>query len=162
MDLTVRYPILFTLTQVMTVIPTTTLRARPSERLSYLARHKTYPPLLIKPNSEWDWEEWEPDVSEGAKTASASARVTTLATPKETHPQYRPARRVQWSVSNEARSHNASERTYKLARPKNRHVDQEDYDPRTWSVSVAALNAKPTPRLEELATPIPRKVRTKK
>ncbi len=148
--------------QVMTVIPSTTLRARPTERLRYLARHKTYPPLPIKTNSQWDWGEWDADITAAARTASASARVITLATPKEPHSLYQPAKRVQWPVTKEARSHNASERTYKLARPKNRHLDQEDYDHGAWSVSVAALNAKPTPRLEELATPIPRKVRNKK
>ncbi len=146
----------------MTVVPSPVLRARPSERIQYLARHKTYPPLLIKPNSEWDWGDWEPDITEAAKTAIASERVTTLATPKATHRLYQPPKGVQWPVSKVAQSHNASERIYKLARPKNRHLDQEDYDPRAWTVSIAALNAKPTPRLEELATPIPRKVRTKK
>ncbi len=146
----------------MTVIPTSTLRVQPSERIQFLARHKTYPSLPIKHNSEWDWAEWETDVNSAAKTASASARVISLASPKQSHSQYKPPKGVQWSVSKEALSHVASERMLKLARPKNRNADLEDYDPRAWNVSVAALNAKATPRLEELATPIPRKVRTKK
>ncbi len=146
----------------MTVIPTSTLRVQPSERIQFLACHKTYPSLPIKHNSEWDWAEWETDVNSATKTTSASAHVISLASPKRSHSQYKPPKGVQWSVSKEAMSHVASERMLKLARPKNRNADLEDYDPRAWNVSVAALNAKATPRLEELATPIPRKVRTKK
>lgn len=55
-------------------------------------RHKTYPPLPIKANSEWDWGEWESDITTATKNAVASPRVTTLADPKKAHPHYEPCR----------------------------------------------------------------------
>ena len=144
------------------MIPMTALRVHPTQRLQQLSRHKTYPPLPIKQDSEWDWGEWVSDISSAAKHATASSHVVSLAEPKQANSLYKQCRQVQWKVSKEAQSHVASERVHKLSKPKNRNVDLEDYDPRAWSVSVAALNAKASSRIEELATPLPRKVRTKK
>lgn len=148
--------------QVVTTVPETVLRARPSRHLCRLARHKTYPPLPIKPHSEWEWGEWEADISTAARNALSSARVATLAEPKAAHQQYQPCKDVQWSVSKAALTRMASERMHKLARPKNRHGEMEDYNPHAWSVSRAALTAQASTRIAELATPLPRKCRTKK
>ena len=63
-------------------MPSSAIRVRPSGHLSRLARHKTYPPLLVKPNSEWDWGEWEADISRAAKMATATPRVSALAESK--------------------------------------------------------------------------------
>lgn len=153
---------LSSLVQIMTVIPASALRVYPSNRLVQLSRHKSYPPLPIKENSEWDWGEWAPDISQAAKTAQPSSRVSGLAEAKHTHQFYKPCRTVQWEVSKGALSHLASERTQKLAQPKSHNPSLEDYNPQAWHVSRAALLAQPSPRLSELATPIPRKVRTKK
>ena len=76
----------------MTVVPKSAMNANPTIRLSYLARHKTYPPLLIKSRSEWDWCAWESDVSPAARTAQASTRVTELSHAKTDHPLYKPCR----------------------------------------------------------------------
>lgn len=148
--------------QVKTVIPKSALSARPSNHTQQLAQHKTYPSLPIKPNSEWDWSEWETDISPAAKQTMASLHVTALAEPKNTHPKYEPCRDVQWKVGKACLSHVASELTVKLARPKSHNAALEDYNPRAWNVSRAALMAQASPRLSELATPLPRKVRAKK
>lgn len=76
----------------MTVVPDAALRVMPSERLCHLARHKTAPPLLIRPHTEWDWGEWPSVISPAAKTAEASQRVIQLAEPKRDHEMYRPCR----------------------------------------------------------------------
>ena len=148
--------------QVKTVIPKSALSARSSNRILELSRHKSYPPLPIKPNSDWDWGEWEGDISESAKHATPSSRVVILAQPKNTHPRFEPNRSVQWKVNKACLSHVASDLTLKLARPKSHNSALEDYNPRAWSVSRAALMAQASPRLGELATPLPRKVRAKK
>lgn len=148
--------------QVKTVIPEAALTVRPSKRLTRLSRHKTYPPLLIKNESEWDWGEWTSDISSAAKNATASSRIISLAEPKTTHPLYKKPREIQWEQSKEALSYMATERVGQLAKPKNRYVELEDYDPQAWTVSLAARNAKASPRVDELATPLPRKVRAKK
>ena len=148
--------------QVMTVIPGPALQAAPTSRLSELARHKTYPPLMIKPRSQWDWEEWQSDINPAALSAIASGRVCSLADPKNTPEKYAGPRPVVWEVGKTARNHIASDRTSKLARPKNKHEDTADYDPYTYVVSRSALIAQPSPRINELAVPLPRKVQTKK
>ena len=145
-----------------TVIPKSALSVHPSNRLLQLSRHKTYPPLPIKPSSEWDWGEWETDINQASKLAEASPRVGTLAEPKNTHQRFEPCRDVQWKVSRASLSHIATDLTLKLARPKSHNAAQEDYNPRAWSVSRAALMAQASPRLGELATPLPRKVTPKK
>lgn len=155
------YTILF-LSQVKTVIPRSALSARASNRVAHLSHHKTYSPLPIKPKSEWDWGEWETDISQAAKVAVASPRIATLAEPKNTHPRFEPCQDVQWKVNKASLSYVATDLTLKLARPKSHNAAQEDYNPRAWSVSRAALMAQASPRLSELATPIPRKVRAKK
>lgn len=78
--------------QVMTVVPEAALCVFPSERLSHLARHKTYPPLPIRPHTEWEWGEWTSDVTAAAKRAEASGRVMQLAETKKDHDLYRPCR----------------------------------------------------------------------
>ncbi len=160
-ELVVLLTILF-LSQVKTNISRAALSAQASNRMVNLSHHKTYPPLPIKPKSEWDWGEWETDTSRAAKLAMASPRVTTLAEPKDTHPRFQPCRKVQWKVNKASLSHVASDLTLKLARPKSHNAAQEDYNPRAWTVSRASLMAQASPRLSELATPIPRKVRAKK
>ena len=138
------------------------MSAQPSNRIKQLSRHKSYPSLPIKPHSEWDWGEWEPDITEATKQATPSARVLTLAEPKQPHQSFEPNRNVQWKVKKACLSYVATDLTLKLARPKNRHPELEDYNPKAWSVSRWALLAQATPRLSELATPLPRKVRAKK
>lgn len=148
--------------QVKTVIPKSALSARASNRIAELAGHKTYPSLPIKPNSDWDWGEWKTEISEATRLATPSARVVSLAQPKNTHPCFESNRGVQWKVNKACLSHVASDLTMKLARPKSHNAALEDYNPRAWSVSRAALMAQASPRLTELATPLPRKVRAKK
>lgn len=148
--------------QVMTTISPSALRVLPSEHLSRLARHKTFPPLPIKANSEWDWSEWKSDISHAAKTAEASSHLSALAEPKCSHPLHQACRQVQWPVSKATLGHVASERVQKLAKPKPHNEELEDYNPRAWVVSRAALYSQASPRISELATPLPRKCRTKK
>ena len=148
--------------QVMTTVPPSALCIQPSPRLATLSRHKTYPPLLIKENSKWDWGEWDSDITAGARTAEATPRVCTLAASKEPDKHYQLCRGVQWTVSPSALSHVATERVQKLAEPKMKNSDKEDYDPSTWTVSRGALAAQASPRISELAAPLPRKCRVKK
>ena len=145
-----------------TVIPRRALSAHPSNRIKQLSKYKSYLSLPIKPNSEWDWGEWETDIRESTKMATPSQRVLTLAEPKQPHPSFEPNRDVQWKVKKACTSYVATDLTLKLARPKSYNAALEDYNPRAWSVSHAALMAQATPRLSELATPLPRKVRAKK
>lgn len=146
----------------MTTVPLSALRIRPSPRLVVLCRHKTYPPLSIKENREWDWGEWDSDVTPAAKTAMATLRVCELATSKTPNRDYQPCREVQWPVSRSALSHTVGERVQKLAQPKTKNREKEDYDPSAWVVSRGALVAQASPRISELATPLPRKCRIKK
>lgn len=148
--------------EVKTVIPSSALLIAPSSRLHELARHKTFPPLHIKSQSEWDWGEWESDINPAALSATPSQHICSLADPKQTPERYVGPRQVHWDVGKAARNHLASDRTTKLARPKNKHEDTADYDPQTYVVSRSALITQPSPRINQLATPIPRKVRTKK
>lgn len=150
------------LLQVRTRIPRAALSARPSLRIAELARHKTFPPLPIKPRSEWDWGEWEKDISEAALKAVASERTSTLAQPKTCNAAYRPSREVQWAIAPSTLIHSASERLQKLSEPKQISGYREDYNSHAWTVSRAALLAQPSPRLNELAAPLPRKCRTRK
>lgn len=138
------------------------MKAEPSERTEILAKPKTYAPLKIKENSEWDWSLWESDLPEAAKKATASERVVVLANPKETHKNYKEGRHVIWQVPEGAKKALPSLRIQQLARPKSRSKYNEDYDPNTWKVSSGAKVAQATPRISELATPLPRKVRAKK
>lgn len=148
--------------QVRTRIPRGTMSARPSSRVVELARHKTFPPLPIKPRSEWDWGEWEKEISAAALAAVASDRTTTLAQPKTPNSSYRPSREVQWPIAPTTLTHSPSERLQKLSEPKQISGYREDYNSHAWTVSRAALLAQPSPRLDELATPLPRKCRTRK
>ena len=138
------------------------LNATPSNRTIQLAKHKTYDPLLIKPDSEWDWGEWPSDMKPAALNATPSQRVSELATPKSLPTDYQPCKKVQWVIPRSALSHIAGERLTKLALPKQIVGYQEDYDPNAWKVSRAALLARPSPCIENLAKPIPRKCRQKK
>lgn len=146
----------------MTIVPRATMSAKPSHRIAELARHKTYSPLLIKPQSEWDWEEWQNSISPPALTAVATERTTALAQPKPLHHSYQHSKPVQWLIAQHTLTHMASERLNKLSEARQLSGYREDYDPNTYVVSRAALLAQPSPRLDELATPLPRKCRTRK
>ena len=148
--------------QVQTVVSEAAMKTEPSQRVEVLAQHKTYAPLKIKSNSQWDWSEWESDLTEAAKNATASERVLVLSNPKLPHRSYKEGRPVIWEVSQSAQKALPSLRVQQLARPKSRSQYNEDYDPNAWKVSQGAKSAQATPRIAELAMPIPRKVRTKK
>lgn len=148
--------------QVQTVVSEAAMKAEPSQRIETLSQPKTYAPLKIKPNSDWDWSEWESDLTQAAKNATASERVHTLSNPKLPHRAYKEARPVIWEVSQSAMKALPSLRVQQLARPKSRSQYNEDYDPNAWKVSQGAKSTQATPRMVELAMPIPRKVRTKK
>ncbi|XP_065063201.1 sperm microtubule associated protein 2-like [Rhopilema esculentum] len=147
---------------VYTEISEAAKNAEASQRVDILARSKTYNELPIKPNSSWDWGEWESDIPEAAKKSEASERVQLLARPKSLHPRYQECRSVSWAVSEQAKKTLPSLRIQKLARPKSRSQYQEDYNPNWFKVSPSARVAHANPRLSELSTPIPRKVRQKK
>ena len=148
--------------QVHTVVSQAAMKAEPTQRLEVLAHPKTYMPLKIKPTSEWDWSEWESDLTEAAKNATASERVLVLSNPKPPHRSYREGRPVVWEVSTTAQKALPSLRVQQLARPKSRSQYNEDYNANAWKVSQGAKVAQSTPRIAELAMPIPRKVRSKK
>ena len=148
--------------QVATVIPRAAFSARPSQRLRQLARHKTYLPLQIKEESEWDWGEWRSDINHAALRTDPSPRVVELSSPKKTHKLYAPNRATIWPVKRSALQHGASERQIKLGQPKQIPRYQEDYNPHRWTVSRAALMAQASPRLEELSKQLPRKCCTRK
>lgn len=148
--------------QVQTVVSEAAMKAEPSQRIETLSQAKSYAPLKIKSSSEWDWSEWESDLTEAAKNANASERVLVLSNPKLPHRSYKEARPVVWEVSQSAMKTLPSLRVQQLARPKSRSQYNEDYDASAWKVSQGAKSAQATPRIAELAMPIPRKVRTKK
>ena len=148
--------------QVQTVVSEAAMKAEPTQRIETLAHPKTYAPLKIKSNSEWDWSEWESDLTEAAKNSTASERVIFLSNPKLPHRNYKEGRSVIWEVSESAQKALPSLRVQQLARPKSRSQYNEDYDASAWKVSPGAKSAQATPRIAELAMPIPRKVRTKK
>ena len=114
--------------QVQTVVSEAAMKAEPSQRIEVLANAKTYAPLKIKPNSEWDWSEWESDLTDAAKNASASDRVLVLSNPKQPHRNYQEGRPVIWEVSQSAQKALPSLRVQQLARPKSRSQYNEDYD----------------------------------
>ena len=146
----------------MTIVPRATKSAKPSRRIAELARHKTYSPLLIKPQSEWDWDEWQNNISPPALAAVATERITSLARSKPLHDSYQLSKPVQWPIAQHTLAHMASERLSKLSEARQLSGYREDYDPNTYVVSRAALLAQPSPRLDELAIPLPRKCRTRK
>lgn len=148
--------------QVQRLVSEAAMKAEPSQRTEFLAQPKTYAPLKIKSNSDWDWSEWESDLTEAAKSATASERVLVLSNPKMPHRNYKEGRPVIWKVSQTAQKALPSLRVQQLARPKSRSQYNEDYDANAWKVSQGAKAAQATPRIEELALPIPRKVRSKK
>ncbi|XP_068705911.1 sperm microtubule associated protein 2-like [Montipora capricornis] len=148
--------------QVQTTVSEAAMKAEPSQHIESLSQPKTYAPLKIKSNSEWDWSEWESDLTEAAKNGTASERVLALSDPKPPHRSYKEARPVIWDVSQSAMKALPSLRVQQLARPKSCSQYNEDYDPNVWKVSQGAKSAQATPRIDELAMPIPRKVRTKK
>lgn len=148
--------------QVQRLVSEAAMKAEPSQRTEFLAQPKTYAPLKIKSNSDWDWSEWESDLTEAAKSATASERVLVLSNPKMPHRNYKEGRPVIWEVSQTAQKALPSLRVQQLARPKSRSQYNEDYNANAWKVSQGAKAAQATPRIEELALPIPRKVRSKK
>lgn len=146
---------------VMTIIPDDALLTFPTNRIKQLAEPKTISELKIKLDSEWEWSEWNSDLTAAAKNARATERVEYLARPKTAPQTYQSAREVEWPVSASAKTIQASERLQKLARPKNRGT-WEDYDPDAYRVSLGAKHAHASPRINELSAPLPRKCSTKK
>ena len=136
--------------------------ANPSERIEVLAKPKHYQELPIKPDSCWDYSEWQSDVSKAALKYDPSSRVLQLSTPKLLHREYKETRPVIWQVAPAARKALPSIRLQQLARPKSRSQYKEDYDSTCWKVHSSAKNARPTPRIEELAMPLPRKIKQKR
>lgn len=147
---------------VFTFVTDAAKSANPSQRVDTLSHPKNYTELPIKPDSCWDWGEWESDLSKAALKCEASARVTSLSQPKSVNSAYKELRPVIWPVSSGAKKALPSIRIQQLSRPKSRSQYKEDYDVNWWKVTPGARNARPTPRIEELANPIPRKVRQKK
>lgn len=147
---------------VQTIVSEAAMKAEPSQHIESLSQPKTYVPLKIKSNSEWDWSEWECDLTEAAKNGTASERILALSDPKHLHRSYKEAKPVIWEVSQSAKKALPSLRVQQLARPKSRSQYNEDYNPNAWRVSQGAKSAQATPRIDELAMPIPRKVRPKK
>ena len=115
----------------MTIVPRATLSAKSSRRIAELARHKTFPPLSIKPQSEWDWEEWQNDISPQTLTAVATEKTTALAQPKPLHHSYQSSKPVQWAIAQRTLTHMASERLNKLSEARQLSGYREDYDPNT-------------------------------
>ena len=136
--------------------------ANASERIQALAKPKQYQELPIKPDSCWDYSEWESDVSKAALKYDPSSRVLQLSTAKLLHRDYNESRPVIWQVAHAARKALPSIRVQQLARPKSRSQYKEDYDSTCWKVHTSAKNARATPRTEELAMPIPRKIKQKR
>ena len=148
--------------QVQTAVSEAAMNTGPTQRIEFLAQAKTYAPLKIKDNSDWDWSEWESDLTEAARNATASERVLVLSNPKLPHRSYKEGRTVIWEVSPSAQKALPSLRVQQLARPKSRSQYNEDFDASAWKVSQGAKAAQATPRIAELSAPIPRKVRSKK
>ena len=148
--------------QVKTIIPPAALRASATKRVTELSKHKTYPPLLIMDDSEWDWGEWQSQIPPATLSATVSSRVEHLAGAKKCSQDYNPPKSVQWPIKQSTLSAVATDRVKKLSQAKSKNEQYEDYDPKAWKVSPAALHAQASQRLEELSTPIPRKCRTKK
>lgn len=71
-------------------------------RLEILAQPKTYQPLPIKSNSEWDWGEWAPAIPKEAKNHVASARLEQLAEPRSCPENYLENRSTVWPVAKTA------------------------------------------------------------
>ena len=147
---------------VFTIISKAAKNGEASTRIETLARSKQYAELPIKPNSGWDWGEWQSDIPAAAMNGEASDRVTFLATPKALHRSYHKGKPTIWNVSEPAKKTLPSLRLQKLARPKSRSQYEEDYDENFHKVSVSAKSNTASPRILELCTPIPRKVRQKK
>lgn len=147
---------------VYTTVSTAAKTTLPSLRMDSLSRPKKYAELPIKPDSCWDYSEWQSDVSQGALEYIATPTLSQLAKPKKLHKHYNECRPVMWAVSSAAKNANPTARLQKLSRPKSKNTSKE-YDNDDWyKVSSAAMSAQPTPRLEELSEPIARKVRQKR
>ena len=148
--------------QLCTKVSCKALSARPSPRITQLAAHKNYPLLPIKPQSEWEWSQWDSEIMPQTLQFTPTPRLEELATPKFLPKQHQPPRPTQWIISKATLQHVATDRLAKLAQAKQVPGYQKDYNPRAWSVSKAALLAHPSPCIENLAKPIPRKCRQKK
>lgn len=145
---------------VFTVVSDEAKSGSASKRVEVLARPKDSPALPTN-QSLWDWSEWEPSVTDGAKIASPSDQVLRLSLPKRTHGGYKECRGVQWNVSEKTLKALPSLRVQQLARPKSRSQFVDHYDENAYHVSCAAKRAQATPRMQELCEPLPRKVKQK-
>ena len=147
---------------VYSIVSDAAKNARANDRLETLAKPKQYQELPIKPDSCWDYSEWQSDVPKGALNHDATGRTLQLSMPKILHKDYKETRPVIWQVTPASRKALPSIRVQQLARPKSRSQYKEDYDSSCWKVSSSAKNARATPRIEELSLPIPRKIKQKK
>ncbi|XP_066911187.1 sperm microtubule associated protein 2-like isoform X1 [Clytia hemisphaerica] len=147
---------------VYSIVSNAAKSASANERIETLAKAKSYQELPIKPDSCWDYSEWNSDVSKAALKHNATDRTQQLSNPKSLHRTYKESRPVIWQVPHAARKALPSIRVQQLSRPKSRSQYKEDYDSTCWKVSTSAKNARPSPRIEELSAPIPRKIKQKR
>ncbi|CAD5124615.1 DgyrCDS12884 [Dimorphilus gyrociliatus] len=121
-----------------------------SERLDILAKPKRYTPST-RQNPQWP-------VSNSAKAAEPSERVTLLASPKPLHREYTPLRQLPTPVPETARKATASPRICDMSKPKKRLPDTIDYGPfeqPIWCVSPTAKAVNSSERVAYLASPKP-------
>ena len=104
--------------QVQTVVSLAAMKAELSQRIEVPANANTYAPLKLKPNSDWDWSEWESGLTDAAKNASASDRVLVLSNPKQPHRNYQEGDPVIWEVSQSTQKVLPSLIVQQLATPK--------------------------------------------
>ncbi len=149
------------------------MTAFPSDRISYLARHKTAPASHIEQRPQFMYScgrtssIWhEQPRARSWSSPVVRPRTAALARPKQTHSGYRPNRQVssdegislfyyfyqvETIVSATAMSATPSEYIENLARPKSR-PSGPFRDPQ-WTVSTAAQQATPSDRVMDLAKP---------
>eukprot|EP00794_Sanderia_malayensis_P011767 gene11767-12984_t len=114
-----------------------------NQRIETLANPKRYRQLPIKPDSNWDWGEWDSEIPEAAKRGVSRSCIAIKS-------------------ADQAKNALPSLRVQQLARPKSRSQYKEDYDQNWYKVSPSAKMAHANTRLVELCAPIPRKVRQKR
>ena len=133
----------------------TALKARPTDRVLELARHKEPPQDFIdtmdRSNNAFSCGRSSPiwDVSDAALAARERPHTARLASAKTTHSSYKQPRPVQSAVTAAAKQHTPSDRTGDLSKPKYRHPEQ--VRPPQWDVSEQARSANASSRTLELS-----------
>ena len=96
-------------------------------------------------------------VTDLAKSATASTRCIELARSKPLAEGFQHAREIEWPVSKAAKRAQASGRLIELARPITRaSMDHLQFNPDAFAVKESALKGAVPRRVEELAQPINR------